>query len=197
MMRIDTGVFESIQVFLSCLAVLFDECRRVCNCFDSRIFNTSQLEGCWYVSRSAILIACCSLVGICFIIFFLVWENVAGCRNGVSCYFNLGYLHIFCQGISICRAGEIEVKLGNGANQRNRNSFALCLNLCISYVIGYCYVGNGTGNREPLAVWNLCSLSLAICGNAEWIIEGCLLQICTGDAAEILAIQLISHIGTL
>ena len=89
------------------------------------------------------------------------------------------------------------MKLGNGANQRNRNSFVLCFNLCISYVFDYFYIGNGTGNREPLVGRNLCSLSLAICCNAEWIIEGYILQVCSGNAAEILDLQLVSHIGTL
>ena len=170
--------------------------KRISYRLDSGILYTIKLEESRNIRRSFVLIACCSLVGISSCIILFIREDIAFCWEGVSIYFNFCYLHIFCQGISICRAGEIEVKLGNGANQRNRNSFVLCLNLSISYVFGYFYIGNGTGNRETLAGWNHCSLSLAFCCNSEWIIEGCLLQICTGDAAEILAIQLISHIGT-
>ena len=171
--------------------------KRICYSLDSGILYTIKLEESRNIRRSSVLIACCSLVGISSCIILFIRENIAFYREGVSIYFNSCYLHIFCHGISCILTGEIEVKLGNGANQRNRNSFALCLNLCISYVLGYFYVGNGTGNRETLAGWNLCSLSLAFCCNAERIIEGYTLQVCTGNAAEILALQLISHIGTL
>ena len=170
--------------------------KRICYRLDSGILYTIKLEESRNIRRSSVLIACCSLVGISSCIILFIREDIAFCWEGVSIYFNFCYLHIFCQGIFTSLTGEIEVKLGNGANQRNRNSFVLCLNLSISYVFGYFYIGNGTGNRETLAGWNLCSLSLAFCCNAEWIIEGYTLQVCTGDAAEILAIQLISHIGT-
>ena len=171
--------------------------KRICYSLDFGILYTVKFEGSSNIRRSSVLIACCSLVGISSCIILFIRENIACCREGVSIYFNFFYLHIFCQGIFTSLTGEIEVKLGNCANQRNRNSLALCLNLCISYVIGYIYIGNGTGNRETLAGRNLCSLSLAFCCNAEWIIEGYLLQVCSGDAAGILALQLVSHIGTL
>ena len=152
---------HAVHISLSCFTWSSLISKRICYSLDFGILYTVKFEGSRNIRRSSVLIACCSLVGISSCIILFIREDIAFCWEGVSIYFNFCYLHIFCQGISICRAGEIEVKLGNGANQRNRNSFVLCTCLSISYVIGYCYVGNGTGNREPLAVRNLCSLSLA------------------------------------
>ena len=189
-------LIHTVHIILGCFVCSFIS-KRIWYSLDSGILYTVKREGCSNIIRSSVLSACCRLVGISSCIILFIRENIAFFREGVSIYFNSSYLHIFCHGIITRLAGEIEVKLGNGANQRNRNSFVLCLNLCISYVFGYFYIGNGTGNRETLAGWNRCSLSLAICCNAEWIIEGYTLQVCPGDAAEILDLQLVSHIGTL
>ncbi len=187
---------HTVHICLSSFVISTRINQRVFHFLDSCIFYTVKLEGIRNIRRRSVLIACCSLVGISGFIILFIRENIAFFREGVSIYFNSCYLHISGHGFFTSLTGEIEMQLGNGANQRNINSFTLCTSLSISYVVGYFYVGNGTGNRETLG-WNLCSLSLAFFCNAEWSIEGYLLQVCTGDAAEILALQLLSHFGTL
>ena len=190
-------LIHAVHISLSCFGFFITLIsKRICYRLDSGILYTVKFEGSINIIRIFVLFVCCILIVFSSCIILFIREDIAFFREGVSIYFNSCYLHISGHGFFTSLTGEIEVKLGNGANQRNRNTFVLCLNLCISYVLGYCYVGNGTGNRETLA-WNLCSLSLAFFCNAEWIIEGYILQFFSGNAAEILAIQLLSHIGTL
>ena len=125
---------HAVHISLGCFGCSTLISQRVFHFLDSGILYTVKLEESRNIRRSSVFSACSSLVGISSCIVLFIREDIAFCREGVFIYFNFCYLYILC--IGICLAGEIEVKLGNGANQRNLNSFALCLNLCISYVIG-------------------------------------------------------------